>query len=115
MTWQDYGHLYTNVSRMMIYWCGRIMFDMASVDALSLARGKHPATIRSERYHSRYRRYWRLRAQGLSYYEARAKLDGNTPEKTRQLNIEACRRYRDQWGGWVKPGTATYTRWLLAR
>jgi hypothetical protein len=111
----DARRLYKNVHKLMLYWFARIMLETDWNGAMAFKTGMRAEEFRSVRQHHRRKRYWELRNQGLSSYEARAILDGTTPAVVKRRSNTSNRRQAERLGGYPKAGTNAYNRWLMAR
>lgn len=116
MTAQDWRRLRNAIHKTSQYWFARIILGLGGTEAHGFKDGMHPEEERAV-WRTRWRRaYWRLRAEGLSSYEAKARLRGTTPEQERARMIGYKRRYRQRWGGDPTHfGSEAHKRWLLAR
>ena len=102
--------IYNLIRNSMQYYFNRIVLGRAARDSGSVSRAMYG------KYNSRYRqrRYHRLRAQGMTWYEAKATMFGQTPERVR---IEYARRsaaYKARWGGNPSIGSEAWKRRTLA-
>lgn len=112
---QSKQKLYQNVHYFMRYWYGRIILGLGGRATLAWLNGVTVKVRQVQCNASRRRAYWRLREQGLNYYEAKAKLDGTTPEIIRARSKRTKQAYRAKWGGFPEPNTRAWVRREIAR
>ena len=100
------------IARGMRYWYARTILAYSSIAASAYAR-YCPAERYDQCdriYHQAYkkRRYYELKANGFTYYETKAALDGVTPRVAKQRANLANQRIRLRWGGSLGPGSLSW-------
>lgn len=102
--------LYQAIRRGMVYWFQRIMLGQSGRTATAVSRLRSMEMTRVYESRSDRRRYRALRAQGLTWDQALARMSGITSENVRAIQRRVRRRNRARWGGEPKIGSRAWVR-----
>ncbi len=97
VTWET--KLWTAVRNTSAYWFHRLIVGLDADGSHAAVNGCTRVERQAMFRHARRKQYWRLKAQGLTYWEIRARIAGRPAAVVREQQMRIKRRMRARWGG----------------